>query len=504
MSRRGTIEREVKLGGHPGFTMPALDEVVAGVQVVNRPALDLDATYFDTPDLRLVREGISLRRRTGDGDPTWTLKLPAGPSAVALQRREFDVVDDSSEIPDELASLVTGWVRTAPLGAVIDILSHRERLTLVDPSGTELAEIDDDHVSVREGGSIVARFREIEVELGEGGSEDLLRVVTSALVDAGAGSPDPMPKVNRALGPRASVPSDLSVTAPRRDASIADVLASGLRTAVAEIIVNDPVIRLDVDPSGVHSARWAVRRMRADLRSFARFVESPGIEQIRAELRWLADELGTLRRADVLLDRVSSATSTLASADSAAAQGLLERARRERIDARATALAALSSRRYRELLDSLLELADAAVLAPSGSPAAVEAIPATMLRLWKRTRTATRGLADEPTAEEIRELRRQIIRLRSAAELATPIFGAAAVDFASFAASVQHDLGLARDAMACERWIRDRVSTLEGLEPFVAGQLVAAQSVAVESALRAWLDSWRTCSNRSALGWFRA
>jgi hypothetical protein len=38
---------------------------------------------------------------------------------VALQRREFDVVDDSSEIPDELASLVTGWVRTAPLGAVL-------------------------------------------------------------------------------------------------------------------------------------------------------------------------------------------------------------------------------------------------------------------------------------------------------------------------------------------------------------------------------------------------
>lgn len=503
MSSRGTIEREVKLGGHPGFTMPPLDEVMEGVQVVTRPSLDLDATYFDTPDLRLVREGISLRRRTGDGDPTWTLKLPAGPSSVALARREFDVVDDSVDIPAELASLVTGWVRTAPLGAVIDILSHRERLTLVGPSGTELAEIDDDHVSVRESGSIVARFREIEIELGEGGSEDLLRTVTQVLVGAGAGSPDPMPKVSRALGPRASVPSDLTITAPRRDASIAEVLASGLRAAVAEVIVNDPVIRLDADPSGVHSARWAVRRMRADLRSFARFVESPGIEKIRAELRWLADELGTLRRADVLLDRVNSSTSTLAAADSAAAQGLLERARQERVDARVIALVALSSQRYRVLLDSLLELADATVLAPSGSTAAVEAIPATMLRLWKRTRTAVRGLADEPTAEEIREVRRQIIRLRSAAELATPIFGAAAGDFASLAAAVQFDLGMARDAMACERWIRSRVSTLEGLEPFAAGQLVAAQSVAVESALREWLDSWRSCSNRSAVGWFR-
>ncbi len=504
MSPRGSIEREVKLGGRPGFAMPPLDGLVPSVRVITRPALDLDATYYDTPDLRLVRDGISLRRRTGDGHATWTLKLPAGPSTVALQRREFDVVDDSPDIPDELASLVTGWVRTARLEAVIDILSHRERLALVDSSGTELAEIDDDQVSVREAGTIVARFREIEVELGEGGSEDLLRKVTASLVDAGAGSPDPMPKVTRALGPRALVPSVLTVIAPRRDASIAEVLASGVRVAVAEVVFNDPIIRLDSDSLGVHRARWAVRRIRADLRSFARYIESPIIEKIRAELRWLSDELGTLRRADVLLERVSSATATMVAGDSVAAHGLVERARRERTAGRDSAIAAISSERYRQLLETLLDLADPGFLAPSGSPAAVEAIPATMMRLWKRTRTATRGLADEPTADEIREVRRQIIRLRSAAELATPIFGAAASDFSMLASEVQHDLGLARDALACERWIRDRVGALEGLEPFVAGQLVAAQSVATETALRAWLDSWQVCSNRSAVGWFRA
>lgn len=504
MSRRGSIEREVKLGGHPGFTMPSLDDVLPGVRVVAGAPLDLDATYFDTNDLRLVRDGISLRRRTGDGEPTWTLKLPAGPSTVALHRREFDVVDDSLEIPEELESLVTGWVRTAPITAVIDILSHRERFSLLDSSGEELAEIDDDHVSVREDGEIVARFREIEVELAEGGPERLLRDVTALLVAAGAGTPDPMPKVTRALGPRALVPSVLTVTALRRDASMAEVLASAVRAAVAEIITNDPIIRLDSDPLGVHRSRWAVRRLRADLRSFARFVESPAIDEIRSELRWLSAELGGLRRADVLLERVSSATSTMAAGDSAAAQGLVERARGERDDARTAAIAAISSHRYRALLDALLDLADPGVLAPSGSSAAVEAIPATMMRIWKRTRTATRGLADEPTADEIREVRRQIIRLRSAAELATPIFGASASDFATLAAAVQHDLGVARDALACELWIRERVSALKGLEPFVAGQLVAAQSVAAEGALRAWLDSWRDCSSRAAVGWFRS
>src|SRR5215469_10411340 len=38
----------------------------------------LRAQYYDTDDLRLLRHGITLRRRTGGGDPGWHLKLPLG------------------------------------------------------------------------------------------------------------------------------------------------------------------------------------------------------------------------------------------------------------------------------------------------------------------------------------------------------------------------------------------------------------------------------------------
>jgi inorganic triphosphatase YgiF len=504
MTRTGAIEREVKLGGTPGFTMPDLDGLAPGVTVVRRPALDLDATYFDTPDLRLVRDGVSLRSRTGDGAPTWTLKLPSGPAGATLERREFDVVSDATEIPEELASLVTARVRTAPIAEVIDILSHRERSVLVDAAGTELLEIDDDQVTVREAGEVVARFREIEVELLDGGATGLMTAVTSALIAAGAGAPDPMPKVARALGPRAAVPSSLSVTAPRRDASLGEVLAASMRSAVSEIVVNDPIIRLDQDPLGVHRARWAVRRLLADLRAFARFTDAAVIDPLRLELRWLSDELGTLRRADVLLDRVRSATATMAESDVDAANGLAERARRERDAARAVTIEAISSMRYRQLLDMVLDLADPDRLVAESSAAAVEAIPSTMLRLWKRARGAVRELSDVPTTDEVRDVRRQVIRMRSAAESATPIFGAAAADFAALTATVQQDLGEYLDARTCERWIRERVAQLDGLEPFVAGQLVAAQSMAAEAALRRWIDSWGACTNRTAIGWFRS
>lgn len=50
---------------------------VAGVEaVVDKGVAQLDATYYDTADERLVASSITLRRRTGGSDAGWHLKLP--------------------------------------------------------------------------------------------------------------------------------------------------------------------------------------------------------------------------------------------------------------------------------------------------------------------------------------------------------------------------------------------------------------------------------------------
>ena len=67
------IEREVKLGAGPAFHLPDLNGVVDGVAVTPPEAVRLETVYYDTPDLRLARWGVSLRHRAGEG---WTLKLP--------------------------------------------------------------------------------------------------------------------------------------------------------------------------------------------------------------------------------------------------------------------------------------------------------------------------------------------------------------------------------------------------------------------------------------------
>ena len=69
-------EREVKLGAGPAFHLPDLNGVVDGVTVTAPEAMRLETVYYDTPDLRLARWGVSLRHRAGEG---WTLKLSPSP-----------------------------------------------------------------------------------------------------------------------------------------------------------------------------------------------------------------------------------------------------------------------------------------------------------------------------------------------------------------------------------------------------------------------------------------
>src|SRR5436305_14046530 len=108
------LEREVKLAAWGGFAVPALDDVFAEVSVTPLKTKKLDATYYDTRDLRLARAGVSLRHRVGD-DPPWTVKLPDGDSGPVMSRREFPFAGPAGAIPSEAAALVRAYTRGEPL-----------------------------------------------------------------------------------------------------------------------------------------------------------------------------------------------------------------------------------------------------------------------------------------------------------------------------------------------------------------------------------------------------
>ena len=89
------LEVEKKYAADESFELPPLAELVAGsaegraaASTRGAPVAEgeaenqrLEATYFDTADLRLATAGLTLRRRTGGDDAGWHLKVPAGSGA---------------------------------------------------------------------------------------------------------------------------------------------------------------------------------------------------------------------------------------------------------------------------------------------------------------------------------------------------------------------------------------------------------------------------------------
>ncbi len=116
-------EIERKFDVEETFVLPDLSGV-PGVASVGAPVVhDLDASYYDTVDLRLARAKITLRRRTGGTDAGWHLKLPA---AAGARRELHSPLGRAVKAPPRAVLLpVLGVVRRAPAGQVATLATRR-------------------------------------------------------------------------------------------------------------------------------------------------------------------------------------------------------------------------------------------------------------------------------------------------------------------------------------------------------------------------------------------
>lgn len=371
------VEREVKLDAGLRFELPELTGILPGVTAVRLPDAKLQATYVDTADLRLMRWGVTLRHRRdavgGAGaESGWTLKLPAEADGVALVRTELSWPGTFGPVPAEVASLVRAHARGARLLPVAKLLTQRHRVELKDDAGRTLGEVDDDVVSVMDGRRLAARFRQVELEVTDAASDELLDGVMLALTLAGAVAGDDRPKVVRAIGPRASLGPDVVVPELDSRSTVATVVAAAIGAGVTRIIRHDPGVRLGDDPEHVHQARVGTRRLRSDLRTFWSLLDPDWGVPVRAELGWLAAVMGEVRDADVLMGRLRGQIRTLSGVDAKAAAGLLRRLAIQREDARVRLLEALDSDRYVALLENLSQAAAHPPLRRSAPEAATE------------------------------------------------------------------------------------------------------------------------------------
>lgn len=495
------LEREVKLGAGPAFHLPDLSGVVDGVAVTPPEAVRMETVYYDTPDLRLARWGVSLRYRAGEG---WTLKLPPAASrdtpGQLLERDELTFQGGSKKPPEAAVDIVRAYVRKSELVPVARLSTIRRRVRLVDATGARVAEVVDDEVSVRDGRRVAARFREIEVEVSSlNGANGIVDPLVTRLRGAGAGAPDPTPKHVRALGPRAMEAPEVAPQPVQPDSPAKDMIKSVLAESIASLLHHDPLVRTSGDPEAVHQARVSTRKLRSHLRTFGPLLDPEWTEPLRSELGWLAMGLGAVRDREVLLERLRERTKSLPAADLRSAGSLLHILEVEIDTLRRKLLAELGSMRYVDLLERLVAAAHSPATLPEADQPASAALPPLAAGPWRRLRSAVRQLPDPPTDPELHRIRILAKRARYAAEAVAPVAGSAAAAFARAAAKLQTVLGEHQDSVTAQAWLRS--ARISGRRAFVAGELIAMEHIAAEEARAKWPKVWKALDRKQLRQW---
>jgi CHAD domain-containing protein len=258
-----------------------------------------------------------------------------------------------------------------------------------------------------------------------------------------------------------------------------------------ELLRREPGVRDGSDPEDVHKARVATRRTRADLKSIDEVLDPRWSRRVRSELRWFGGLLGEVRDMDVLAGAVTDELEAAGWVDDGG--GIVEELAAQRRLRHLELCSAMTSARYHDLIEDLLDAADEPPLAKGVAPGdnGRRLLRRAARRAWRRTERAARRLDDDSTLEELHEVRKRAKRARYAAELATPTFGKPAKRLAKRLVVVQDQLGELNDAATMLTWLdREGPRRLEGGAAYVAGALAERRRRDLVDQRDDWREGW--------------
>lgn len=422
---------------------PALPRLAGG-----KPATEsLHTIYFDTPERALKAAGIALRlRRKGR---RWVQTVKAGRSLrsglSAATESEAAVPDgrlDLERVPDaELRDTVRRHLDGATPEPVCETRIRRTTHDLALPDGARI-ELAIDVGKIHSGdraepwseaelelkaGTPRALFEAARLLFPEGGLE--FSTLTKAargylLAEEGRIRPDPAPRKARPV-------------ALTRRMSTAEALTAILRECLEQVAANTRAIAHSDDPEGPHQLRVGLRRLRAACAVFRPAAGREAFAPLEAEARWLGQEVGRLRDADVVLHDIVGPEAAQHPEDTGFAtlvEALRDAAAAEHARLRET----LKGARVHAFLIDLAAFIETAgwVRPDDAAQAAALARPVTeharlaLSKTWKRTKQRAKGQGggiEALTVEERHALRKALKRLRYAVEFFAPLYPQKAV-----------------------------------------------------------------------------
>ncbi|WP_211473842.1 CYTH and CHAD domain-containing protein [Collimonas humicola] len=269
----------------------------------------LNSIYFDTPELYLKQNHTALRIRQVGRRLIQTCKSGGRVAAGLHQRPEWEseVSGAKPDLPALLGLIEAGSavarLMSAPalaerLQPIFTTQFRRTIWLLRLPSGAEI-ELALDQGEVIHGDKTIP-ISEIELELKSGDSASLfdvalelqnslpLRAANVSKAERGYGlhspqTPEAVKALPLSLSPALTLEQGFQVL---------------MHNCLAQIQGNEDGVMHGSDPEHLHQMRVGLRRLRATLSLFKKFIQAP--PEIAVQLRWLAGVLGPARDWEVL------------------------------------------------------------------------------------------------------------------------------------------------------------------------------------------------------------
>ncbi len=394
-----------------------------------KPAREkLVSVYFDTPDLRLRQNGLTLRVRRAGRRHTQTIKSTNGQAAGLFDRGEWEQ-EVPGPLPDlaqakntRLESLLNG--EAASLRPAFETRIERRRYQLTSRGTRIEVALDEGEVDTGEARRPIC---ELELELAQGEPAELFRLARSLSEVA------PLHLSVKSKSDHGYELAGDGAVEKATEVHLTPMMASAAafraiaRNCLKQVAANEqPMVAGDGE--GLHQLRIGLRRLRAAISVFKSIVTDGECERLKAELRWISGKLSPARDLDILVTEVLDPLRKHHAGDVGVA-GVYRDVRRRRARAYKRAADAVRSPRFRALVLQTAEWVetgpwstDADDLLRVRREGPVQVLAAEELaRRCKKIRKQSRFLAEQ-SAPRRHALRIRAKKLRYAIEFFADVF----------------------------------------------------------------------------------
>lgn len=430
-----TNEVELKLSLEKKYASRLGKQAVIIEAGIGKPATHkLTNIYFDTPDLKLLDAGITLRLRHQSNSWIQTIKLTGSTIAGLHDRPEWEYLvasnqPDFTKITDKklIAFFADRKLRDA-LAPIFQTEVQRTLWKLAFKNGDEVELALDSGVLLSS--SNREPISEIELELKAGNTGRLFELALE-LQSALPLTIENASKAQRGYAYYRAQPAKVykaSLISLDNSMQAHAAFKHIARECITHLQSNQDIVIAELHEEGIHQMRVALRRLRSVFALFKKTLGFKNSKHLLNDLSWLARLLGKARDLDVFIAQTLPSISAYYLSEHAEPhQGLLileKKALEAQQQAHGEVREMLLSQRYQRLLLSLLSLVEHAPWLQHGKRLPLNAMASNALSKLHQRLLSHHGHFANMQAEERHRIRIAGKKLRYAAEFFASLYSA--------------------------------------------------------------------------------